>query len=310
MALKLYETETGETIENVASYITEEQKQAIDKKRANELETAKKELSYKKTNKHFNFTSMEKGGTLKKLSLKHLGYLLVLQTYTDYKNMLRIPDGKKPMKKSDIKRAIHVTDSRSLNAFLDAVMDLGIIYEEQVLMYGKEHKAYFVSADYCFKKGTTSPHNRKKTTKTAKIFTEELQKIYESKQVKPADIGLIYRCIQYLHYETNSLVRNPYEQDLAYVEYFTMESLTEELGMTQQALSKKLNALKYPMEYNGETILLNVFGRFKAGNTVTYKMNPLLAYRKIGEPTVQEYDIFLVEYFRDKRKSESATLAE
>lgn len=308
MTRTFIDAETGELFTGVSSFRTADQEQAIKKKQEQDKQKEQLDRYHKKSDKNFNFVEMEQGlqerdSNLNKLTNKQLGYFLVLQTYTDYNNMLRRKVSTLPMRKSDIRQAVKLSDSRAVNNLLTVLEDLEIIRMEIVTMYGKEHKAYFVNDLYSFKKGLQSKFSRRKTSKAVKLFTEDLQELYSQKAVKPADIGFIYKCIDFVHYDTNFLVFNPNEKDRAFIEPHTRESLMEAVNMSAVEIGNKLGSLKYPVEVNGEKILLHVFAKVKVGCNVTYKINPLLVYRKNGEPDPAEYTEFVMAYYRDKNRA-------
>lgn len=297
------DAETGEIFEGITGIRTEAQDEAYKQKQSQDNLAKYRN----KADKHFTFVEMERDAMLNSLTNKQLGYFLVLQTYTDYNNMLRRAEGSTlPMRQSDIRKALRISDNRTLTNLMELWESQGIIHWEIVTMYGKEHKAYFVNEAYSFKKGLQAKFSSRKTSKAVKLFTEDLQALYEQKKVKPADIGLIYKCIQYVHYDSNYLVSNPNEKDMASVEAFTADKLAGVLEMSRQELYNKLGSLKYPVQVAGETMLLHVFAKVKVGCHVHLKINPLLVYRKTGEPTYAEYAEFILSYHLDQERKGKA----
>ncbi|MGE7604918.1 hypothetical protein ACQKL5_21045 [Peribacillus sp. NPDC097675] len=107
MSRIMVDVETGEKYD-LASYTTVEQQLAYK-------EVKDKEERLSKSENPFFFAEMDevKGKELTKLDNKNLGWFLILQTYVDYKNMLRLLDAKLPMKPLEIRRALKITDSRT-----------------------------------------------------------------------------------------------------------------------------------------------------------------------------------------------------
>lgn len=282
--------ETGEIIE-VASYRTPEQQDAYRK-----IQQAEQRAN--KSDNAFIFTEMDgvKFVELTNLENKQLGWFLVMQTYIDYNNMLRAKDAKLPMKPVELRKALKITDNRTFKKLMAEFEELGLIYHKEVELYGKTYKAIFVNDKYCFKKGLQGDNKNRKTSNAVKVFIDTLQDVYEQKKVKAGDVGIIYKAIQYLHYNSNVLAQNPSEMDEAFVEPMNMDEFADAVGISRQGIYKKLIALTYPCVYKGEEMEFKVFARVSVGKQTFLKLNPFVAWRKAGEPPVEAYIEFIMEY--------------
>ncbi|MFJ7510027.1 hypothetical protein ACIQW7_11265 [Peribacillus simplex] len=266
------------------------QEQAQKKK---EMETYKN-----KSENPFIFTEMDgvKFVELTNLENKQLGYFLVMQTYIDYDNMLRAKGAKLPMKPVELRKALKITDTRTFKKIMVEFEEIGLIHHKEVEMYGKSYKAIFVNDKYCFKKGLQGDNKNRKTVNAVKIFIDTLQEVYEQKKVTAGDVGIIYKAIQYLHYNSNVLAQNPSEMDEAFVQPLDMEEFADALGLSRMGIHKKLVALTYPCTYREQEVELKVFARVKVGKHTFLKLNPFVAWRKAGEPPVESYIEFILEY--------------
>jgi hypothetical protein len=138
---------TGEKIE-VAYYRTPEQQKAYQ-------EIKKKEAVLKKSKNPFVFTEMEAfEGGLSMLDNKQLGYFLIMQTYIDYKNMLKVnPDAKHPMTEKELQKVLKIKSPKTIRSLLKEFERLSLIYIDEIESYGKKHKAFFIADEYFFIKG-------------------------------------------------------------------------------------------------------------------------------------------------------------
>jgi len=290
MSRTVVDTETGEIIE-LASYRTVDQQEAY--KKVKEVEQRKN-----KSENPFIFTEMDGVNSVELVNLENrkLGYFLVLQTFIDYNNMLREKDAKLPMKPVEIRKALKIKDNRTFKNLMTEFLDLGLVYNKDVEMYGKTYKAMFVNDAYCFKKGLQGSNKNRKTTNAVKVFIDTLQDVYSQKKVKAGDVGLIYKSIQYLHYNSNVLAQNPSEMDEFYVQPLDMDAFADAVGISRMGIHKKLIALTYPCIYKGEEVEFKVFARVKVGKHTFLKLNPFVAWRKAGEPPVESYIEFVMEY--------------
>jgi hypothetical protein len=174
--------------------------------------------------------------------------------------------------------------------------ELGLIYTKEVEMYGKTYGAFFINDAYCFKKGLQGENKNRKTANAVKVFIDTLQEVYSQKKVNAGDVGLIYKAIQHLHYDSNVLAQNPSEMDEAFVEPLDMDSFADAVGISRMGIHKKLIALTYPCMYKGQEVELKVFARVKVGKHTFLKLNPFVAWRKAGDPPKEAYIEFIMEY--------------
>lgn len=208
------------------------------------------------------------------LSNKELGYFLLMQTYVDYKNMVKADaNAKTPMKTKDIAEALNIT-AQTVNTLLKKLEKLSIIYREKIEISGKNYKAVFINSDYCFRKGIGAEFSSKKTDKAVKVFINSLQDAFKE-GLQPADIGFIYKTIQFIHYDTNLLAVNPAERDVEAVKTLSLEALADVMGLSVEETSRKLGNL----QWNG----MYVYGKTRVGKCLMIKANPYLLYRKAGE---------------------------
>jgi plasmid maintenance system antidote protein VapI len=277
----LVDIETGELIEDVVSVRTKLQQEIIDNE--------KRKKAYRDaqgTDKHpFYFAKMETAKEADKmLSQKELGYFLVMQSYISYDNMLKMEnDAKLPMTKKELMEVLKIKKPHTINALVKKFIELDLLKEGKVDLYGKQYKAFFVNKKYCFRKDVNS---KVSTKKTARVFMDNLKELYAEDKIKPADIGFIYRIIPFVNYHNNLITANPYEVDASKDRFLSVEELAEALGMQDKEVSKKVTALKW-----GD---MSVFARIKVGKETILKVNPLIIWRQEGYPPSSLYAEFVI----------------
>ncbi|CDQ38920.1 hypothetical protein [Virgibacillus salexigens] len=279
MTKRMIDADTGEIIE-VSSYRTPEQDKAY-------REIKKKETAKNRADNPFIFTEMNIGG-LEVLNNKDLGYYLILQTYIDYKNMIKsTTDSNLPMTREQMQEVLKISSNKTLVNLVKRFKKQGLLYEEKVGLYGKQHKAFFIADKYCFRKGISGDSRKRKTDKAVKVFMSSLQEVYAQGDFKPADIGFIYKVIPFVHYDSNYLVKNPNERDYSKAEYLTIDDLAQVQGLSRQKTAQKLTNLVYDNKY--------VFARTKVGNIkeLRVKANPFVVYRKAGEPKALGFEFYV-----------------
>ncbi|WP_077308388.1 helix-turn-helix domain-containing protein [Terribacillus halophilus] len=271
---RLMNLETNEIIE-VASYRTEKQQAAYIASKQAKASRDHLDTVRKRSISHFVFTEMGCfEGSLTLLNNKELGYFLLLQVYVDYKNMVKAnADAKTPMTTKQIAEVLGVTE-QTANRILKKLEKLSLIFRDKVVIAGRSYKAVFINSDYCFRKSKLGEFSDKKTDNTVKVFIESLQTAYEE-GLQPAEIGFIYKTLQFIHYDTNLLVINPSEKDLDKVQTLSLDALATVVGLSVEETSRKVGNL----QWNG----MYVYGKIKVGRELMIKANPHLLYRKAGE---------------------------
>lgn len=257
----------------------------VDKEEAARIKEAinkKKEIErYKdRTDNPFTMVNMEGARDLlamERLNTKELGYFLVLQTYIGYNNMLKMSlDAVVPMTEKELAEVLKIKQKRTYSGLLVKLMELGLIYKEKVTKFNKEYEAFFLNKDYCLR-------GPSKENKVVKVFIKQLQELYGQEDIKPADIGFLFRILPYMHHKSNHLVRHPYEMDYANAEALSLKDIVEITGQDKKNVSEHLK-----MKLSG----VRVFGSFKSENIV-YKVNPWLLFRGIEPDETLKADFTL-----------------
>lgn len=278
---------TGEKV-TMSSWRTVEQDKAYREKLKREREQQVKVSKDK--SEHFVFTEMDIEG-LEELDNKDLGYFLLLQTFTDYNNILKedSEDSKVPMNKKQLQEKLNI-GRNTLYKVLKSLKRQGLLEEKKIDSYGKQRKAMILTDEYSFRKSVIYDNgkNKKDTDKAVKVFMSELQDIYNQEHIKPADIGFIYKCIPYVHYDSNFLVHNPNFKRKEDADMITVGELSEIQGLSRSVTQTRLKEITWKGMY--------VFARVKVGdnaNETKLKVNPQVIYRKQGKPAVSSIEFYV-----------------
>jgi hypothetical protein len=184
-----------------------------------------------------------------------------LQCNVSYDGGLLLNSDKQPMSTTDMMAVLGLKHKRStFYDFLKACIEHDIIREVD----GK----YSVNERYHFKGAFDDQF-------VIKSYTAKIKKVY--REVKAADIGLIYRMLPYVHMETNALCANPFEKDPTQITWFNRKELAEAIGVNSDTLGRRLPKMKFDGEY--------VVARIKVGSEPErYTFNPSVFYRQNKRP--------------------------
>lgn len=227
----------------------------------------------------FTFSDMERmQDVISVISESHCGYLLLLQTYIDYDtNVLVVGQKKTPMSKRDMQTVLGTKDT-AFKRFFSEMKKHGIIIENS-----EGH--FSINRNFHFR----GPADNRKVIKS---FSSKVRNLYAD--CKAQDLGLVYKLLPYVHYETNTICRNPYETSLDRIEPFNLEDIAKLMSSTERSIYSKLRNLKLGDMY--------VFAQISGGRSTFYKINPFIFYRKDGKPDSTLREIFLlVNNYRKKQ---------
>lgn len=205
------------------------------------------------------------------LTTAQCGYLMRLQCNVGYDDGLLVNTNKSPMTKRDMMTVLQLTRKKStFYDFFKACLDHDIIRENDGLFH--------INTRYHFKGAFDEQF-------VIKSYTAKIKRVY--REVKATDIGLIYRMLPYVHYETNTLCDNPYEVTPEQVRPFNRKQLAEAIGVDAPVISKRLPR----MTFDGEFVIATV----TVGGKRSYMFNPWVFYRKDSEPDATLRRIFNVK---------------
>ncbi|MCA1184633.1 hypothetical protein [Bacillus licheniformis] len=196
------------------------------------------------------------------LTTAQCGYLMLLQCYVDYNGVLvKSSRDKTPMTTADMMSVLQLAKKpRTFYDFLSACTAHDIIREEDGI--------YSVNERYHFKGNFGSQY-------VVKLYTAKIKKVYS--EVKATDIGLIYRMLPFVHYETNALCENPFEKNPKHIRWFNKKELAVAIGVTPDTLGRRLKQMKFDGEF--------VVARIKVGSEPErYTFNPNVFYRQSKAP--------------------------
>lgn len=211
------------------------------------------------------------------LTTAQCGYLMRLQCNVSYDGGTLVNSNavKTPMTTADMMAILQLKGKRqTFYDFFRACLDNDIIIEQT-------DGSYAVNDQYHFKGAFDDKL-------IVKSYTAKIKRVY--REVKAADIGLIYRMLPYVHYETNALCANPAEENPRLISWFNRKELADAIGVNPATLGRRLPAMKFDGEY--------VVARIKVGSEPErYTFNPSVFYRRNNAP-----DATLLAMFNVKKK--------
>jgi len=217
----------------------------------------------------FTFSSMLNiADVIARVDDKYCGYLLYLQTFINYKG--RLVTTQRPLNREDIRNLLGL-QRRAFSDFFKAMTDNEIIQQDG--------EYYRINPAYHFRGSTDNQH-------VIKAFTTRVRSMYGMRNAKK--LGFVYKLLPYVHYETNTICANPFENELADVKRLTHGELAALTGVSEKTVYNYLRSMKFGDEF--------VFAEVAVGREKFYKINPFIFYRKNGEPDATLREMFLVGF--------------
>ncbi len=206
------------------------------------------------------------------LTTAQCGYLMRLQCNVSYDGGTLVNTDKSPMDASDMMDVLQLVKKKStFYDFLAACLEHDIIRKT-------DSGNYAVNERYHFKGAFNDQY-------VVKSYTAKIKRVYS--EVKASDIGLIYRMLPFVHFDTNTLCSNPFERDPAKVNPFNRRQLADAIGVSPGEISRRLPRMTFDGEY--------VIAQVTVGGKKSYMFNPWVFYRKDDEPDRTLQRIFNVK---------------
>lgn len=190
----------------------------------------KRKYAYKQNDKrHFTFSHMENMREVtKSLPNKYCGYALMLQPYIQYKTNLIATNGRSP-EPMGVKQIAKVLDvqPRTAKTAIQKLKEFGVLDETEEGYYKMNERYHFRNK------------SQGDVDKLVKTFSTTLKKL----NLKPADLGVIYKLLPYVHFETNLVCKNPFEVNPKKVEFYNKKELGELIGLSRSKASEVIAEL-------------------------------------------------------------------
>ncbi|MGG4453201.1 hypothetical protein [Brevibacillus porteri] len=222
----------------------------------------------------FTFSNMEAlQEVISALTTTQCGYLLVLQCYISFDNgRLTNPD-RSYMSTSDMMTVLQLGRKRQ------TFYDFFAACTEHDVIIANEDGSYSVNVRYHFKGATDNPF-------VIRSYSAKIRQVY--REAKAVDLGLIYRMLPYVHYETNALCANPDERNPANIRWFNRKELAQAIGVSEGEISRRLPRITLGNEYVIAKVSVG-------GHPPRYMLNPFVFYRKTSEPDTTAQAMFNVK---------------
>lgn len=203
------------------------------------------------------------------------GYILQLQTYTNYENELYLnKQSSKPLNRTGIAKVLGINNRTKSKQFIDLMLELGVLFHVKT----DNGKAFVMNKEYSLKGKT-------RNKEIIKIFNESVRQVF--KENSADDVAFLYALLPYVSYEDNVLAHNPHEQNPSKLDVLTSKDIAQLTGVSVDTVYRK----KDRMTFNNLAVFKT---ETKLGKT-NYVINPLVFYRKPYEPSDSIVRSFMVE---------------
>lgn len=200
-----------------------------------------------------------------KLKEKDCGYLLVLQSYIDYKGRLLYK--KQPLTKTGIMKILNIKKT-TFSCFMNEMHKHNIIL--------KDENGYKVNQKYHWT-------GRAKVNHFVKTYKKALRDLYKANN--SSDMGFIYKLLPFIHQETNILCHNPYEPDQTAIEPLMKKDIAKLMDVSEKTVYNKVKGIKWNEMY----IIAEVN---RDNERKKYMINPFVINRNAGRPDKNQKSIF------------------
>lgn len=251
------------------------------------IEESNKYGYMRRDKRHFTFSHMQEMiDATSKLSNKHAGHMLMLLPYIQYRTNILTTAGREgnqqPLNIDDLAKIFGI-QRRYVKKIVDELIEVGAIE----IVNGELFK---VNERYHFRKRA----NKEDVNMLVKTFSTTLKKI----KATPAELGVLYKLIPYIHYESNLICANPFELDARKVKFLNTSEIAEIVGMSRQKLTetlKKLTAAGAIVTIQRKSKLVPKLSEVKGdGRETVVLVNHNVITRKTGE-----HDVIAEQLFAD-----------
>ena len=245
----------------VYKYMSLDQANAIERERQKQADK-----------RHFSFSHMRHIRDITdNLPNKICGYILLLQPHIKWITNVLIDAKGNPLDSKGISAALKVTP-RTGKQVIERLI------QEDVLDRDSDGN-YVVNNRYHFRKKLRGDEK----SMLVKTFFTSLKDL----KLKPAELGALYKLLPYVHYETNMICANPFEEYPQDIRFLNIKEIAELIGMHEKKVIELLRELKKAGAIAETT-------KFVEDARVKYiTLNPFIFYRQSGQPDASLCAMFL-----------------
>jgi len=234
----------------------------------------KRAIGYDRRN--FSFTHMRNVREITdNLSNNQCGYLMLLQPYIQFKSNVLVGKKEKPLDMKGITKALGVSQ-RTAKTTIDGFINDGII---DITKEGY----YIVNDRYHFRRKAGSDKNM-----VVKTFFSTLKDL----KLKTSELGALYKLLPYVHYETNIICADPFEEVPANIRFLNKKEIAKIMGVHEKKALQIIRSLRRAGAV-AET------DRYSDDLRVKFlTLNPYIFFRQSGQPNASLQATFLAEEYK------------
>jgi hypothetical protein len=245
----------------IYKYMPIEQEKAIERERQKQNDK-----------RHFSFSHMRYIRDITdNLPNKVCGYILLLQPYLKWNTNVLIDDKENPLDEKGLAKALKVQPRTGKEVIKRLV-------QEDVLDHDNKGN-YVMNNRYHFRKRLKGDEK----SVLIKTFFTSLKGL----NLKPAELGALYKLLPYVHYETNMICANPFEEYPQDIRFLNTKEIAELLKMDEK---KTINLLR-ELKKGGAVAETTKFVNDRRTKYIT--LNPFIFYRQSGQPDASLCAMFL-----------------
>lgn len=263
--LRVVNLETGEDISKDYTLRHKRQDEYYAKNR-------KKVQAIGSDRRHFAFTNMLNIKEITEgLSNKYCGYILKLQSSIQFRTNKLVDGGKEngePLKRKELAKVLKVSQ-RTVKTAVKGLKEHNIIFEW-------DNGEFTINERY---------HFRKKAGDNAEVVIKTFFTTLNKLDLKPAELGFLYKLLPYVHYNTNIICADPFAEDD--IKFLNEKGIGQLLGMCESKTKEMLSKLR-------KAGAAGEFNKRDQREKLTV-MNPYIFYRKNGKPDATLSALFSAE---------------
>ena len=245
-------------------------------KSAEQVEAIERQKKIGRDRRHFAFAHMRNiREVTDNLSNKHCGYILMLQPYIQFKTNILVGKKDEPLDNKGVAKALKITP-RTAAALLKSL-------EQDDVIEITSDGYYKMNERYHFRKGIRSDRDM-----LVKTFSTTIRGL----KLKPAEMGALYKLLPYIHYETNIICNNPFEEMPSKIRFLPTKEIADIMGLHEKKALTVIRELK-------RAGVVAETHRYSEDLRVKFLViNPYIFYRQSGQPDATLQATFLAQEYR------------
>lgn len=226
-----------------------------------QLAAMRKKREVGKDRRHFSFTHMQNIREITgDLSNIYCGYIVMLQPYIEWQTN-RLVKGNTLLQRKHLASILCVSE-RTVKTVVTELKEREILFEQT-------DRSFTINERYHFRKKAGA-----EVDSLIKMFFSSLKKF----NVKPADLGFVYKLLPYVHYTSNIICSDALSKDFSSVGSMNIREISEVVGMDRNRAAEVLTRL------HAAGVVHSPGAKTRGEREANVVLNPYVFYRQKGLP--------------------------